>query len=366
MKFTEIIKIDDNVVPMQNRLLCNREPIFIWGTGALARNVYQYCKYYGIRLNGCFVNICNLENRCFEDLPVYLISEVIEQYNSFNVIIGHSEYADGIEYLKKIENVKEVFCITNICCKVWNNISPDFIKENGSNLNECYDSLGDIWSKKCLESYFNSRINDNAEYMFPYYKKGIDYYHNDIVHLTNSETLLDIGACVGDAIWPFVKEVNNKYNAIIALEPEEENYEILKENIRSHGIENIVLKKVCAYDRDGYAKFVGDKEQGGIVLNTNSEYTLYPTVKIDSLQQDTDAAKNISIIKINFPFSVPEILKGASNLLKNRKPKIIIRIGFNENVLVQTYLTIKEINPSYKFFLRYSIGIPQGLTMFAI
>ena len=88
-------------------------------------------------------------------------------------------------------------------------------------------------------------------------------------------------------------------------------------------------------------------------------------MKIDSLCEDNEMTKDISIIKINFPFSVPQILDGASELLRNKKPRIIISIGFCEDVLINTYTKIKNINSDYKFYLRYSIGIPQGLTLYA-
>ena len=74
----------------------------------------------------------------------------------------------------------------------------------------------------------------------------------------------------------------------------------------------------------------------------------------------------ISLIKINFAFSVSEVLDGGKNLLKKKKPKLIIRAGFDENVLLETYLLIKKLNPQYKIYLRYTVGIPQGLTLFAV
>ena len=365
MKFAELIKRDENVIPMYEKLRNDKNAIFMWGTGALARNICQYCTNYGITLTGCFVNRLSEEKEYFESIPIFSLDEVLEEYDDISIIIAHSNYAEGVEFLKNLKKVKKIYCISSICCGVWENISINFLNKNEDILNEIYDNLQDKWSKKCMVSYFESRMNDNASYMFPYFKNDLDYYKNDIIKLTDRETLLDIGACIGAAIWPFINAVEGKYNSIIALEPDHENFEILEKNIKDRNISNILLRKACAYESDGYVRFAGDKEQGGIKEDAES-FILYPAVKIDSLCEEIESAKDISIIKINFPFSVPQILDGASHLLKCNKPRIIIRIGFNEDVLVETYTKIKEINPTYQFYFRYSIGIPQGLTMFAL
>lgn len=85
---------------------------------------------------------------------------------------------------------------------------------------------------------------------------------------------------------------------------------------------------------------------------------------VDSLLETLSG--KVTIVKIDFPFSVPEILRGSCGLMQTNRPKLVIRAGFDENVLLDTYTTIKEINPAYRVFLRYTVGIPHGLTIFAI
>lgn len=153
------------------------------------------------------------------------------------------------------------------------------------------------------------------------------------------------------------------YRSIIALEPDENNCRILRERIDELAVRDVTVRQVCAYDKDGFVKFSGEQEQGGIQENAE-QYRLYPAVTLDSLCQELKAS--VSLLKINFPFSVPQILNGAKGLLKEKKPKVIIRAGFDENVLVRTYETIKKLNPDYRIYLRYTVGIPQGLTIFAI
>lgn len=291
------------------------------------------------------------------------MEQVTGRFPKFSVIIGHANYLEGTAWLRKIHNVENVYCIASCCYDIWNLISEHFLAENEKVLDAFYGDLRDEMSKKCFVSYFESRINDDPSYMFDCFQKGTGYYQNDIFALTKDETLLDIGACVGNSIWPFVEAVEGAYRSILALEPDEKNCHILREQVESRGIRDVIVRQVCAYDKEGFVKFSGEQEQGGIQENAE-QYYLCPAVTLDGLCDELHA--EATLLKINFPFSVPQILNGAGNLLKKRRPKVIIRAGFDENVLVETYRTVKDLNPDYQIYLRYTVGIPQGLTIFAV
>lgn len=362
--FVEKLKVECDAAPLGILIKRDTAPIFIWGIGALSTDVHRYCKSWGIEIEGFFVNIPASEST-FEGLSVWTLEDLIHSYPKFSVIIGHSNYAEGTAFLREFENVSSVYCVPCCCYGIQHMISSSFFEENSDLLDRFYGELADTKSKQCLRTYFESRINDNAEYMFPCFEKGIDYYRNDILTFSENEVLMDVGACKGAAIWPFVEAVNGKYSQIIALEPEDKNYSCLEESIKERRLTNVVIKKVCAFNKNGQVKFSGGEELGGI-QETAEHFQIYPAATIDSLCQELGPHSAVSIIKINFPFSVPEILQGAGNLLKTRRPKLIIRTGFDENVLMETYRTIKEINPMYQVYLRYTLGIPQGLTIFAV
>lgn len=350
------------IVPQYLRIKGDKNPIFIWGCGAFAIRVYHYCRHYEIPIAGVFVNVPE-ERTEFEGLPVFKMERLAERCPKFSVIIGHANYRKGSAYLRGLEQVENIYCVTSCCYDIWNLVSQEFLTEHEEALNRFYNELQDEASKACFTSYFESRVNDDPAYMFPCYEGGTGYYQNDIFTLGDQETLLDIGACVGNSIWPFVDAVRGSYRAIIALEPEEHNFRLLRENIRDRGIPNVVVRQVCAYDREGFVKFDGEQEQGGIQENAE-HYRLCPAVTLDGLCRELNAG--VSILKINFPFSVPQILNGARTLLRERKPKVIIRAGFDETVLMETYEAIKALNPDYRMYLRYTVGIPQGLTIFAV
>lgn len=358
------IRIIDNIIPMYIKIGRDSNPIFIWGCGTLAIQVYQFCLKYKIDINGSFVDTENSQNY-LEDLPVYDLGDLICQYQKFSVIVGISDYRYATEYLKKIVNIENVYCLPSVCCEVTNLIPYDYVEKNKQVLNGLYSDLADDKSKECLVAYYESRINDRADYMFPYYDKSINYYRNDVFELGDRETLIDCGACVGDAIWSFIDAVDGTYKSVIAIEPDLDNYTFLLNEARRRNLKNIIVEQVCAYNENTYVHFGGNIQSGRIDI-TNIEYKMHKAVTLDYLCGELNMAEDVSIIKINFLSAVPEILEGARNLLRKRKPKLIIRAAYDENVLLKIYLSIKSINTSYQLYLRYTLGIPQGLTLMAI
>jgi FkbM family methyltransferase len=362
----EKISIDEiyerESIPIHVQMKRDKHPLFIWGIGAVSLWCYKYCVKYNIEVEGWFVNS---EKACdiLEGKKVYLLSELLCEYKEFSVLIGHSNYDKGKIFLKGLNGCKNIYYLTSITYGIFDCIPEKFIQQHLGEINVIYDGLGDDLSRECFIAYLKARCNDKADYMFSLYNQETTYFKNDIITLGDKEVYLDIGACVGKAIWSFVYEVHGVYDKIIAVEPDAENCKLLKGEIKKRELKNIITENKCLFNKCGKVRFMGGKEQGGINLQADDYVTLEATT-IDNLSKQY--SQNISIIKINFPFSVSEVLDGGIELLSEKMPKLVIRTGHDENVMLETYETIKRINPDYKIFLRYTLGIPQGLTLFAI
>lgn len=337
-------------------------PIFIWGTGEVAMDVYNYCNFHGVEIEGWFVNVGE-KYETFKGKKVYSLEELTDSYSDFSVIIGHSSYESGISFLKSLDGCRNIWYLTSVLYGMWDKIGHDFFEQRMDEIKDIYFGLEDELSKKSFESYFKARYYDKADYMFSCYSGGTGYYSNDVLHLNKNEVLLDVGACVGAAVWQFIEAVDGKYDKIIAVEPDDRNYSVLENEMKNRKIENVLVRKTCIYNKDGMVKFSGNLESGGVKPLADN-FEMREAVTIDTICNELSS--DISVVKINFPFSVSEVLEGGEKLLRRRKPKLIIRVGFNENVLVDTCMMIKKLNRDYKLYFRYTVGMPQGLTLFAV
>jgi FkbM family methyltransferase len=355
--------IDKVMEPAWKKMKQDSLPLFIFGVGALRDNIYNYLKKYDKKAEGWFVNV-GTEQDTIYGMKVYSQEELTEQYSEFSVIIGHSYYEQGIAFLKTLAGCKNIYYLTSLCYDRFDNISEDFLVNNEDAINNIYEICEDDLSKQSFLSYLKARANNKADYMFPYYKEGYGYWNNDVVTLGEHEVLLDVGAYVGASIWQFVDAADGKYDKILAFEPDAEAVEILKEELEKRNLPDVILRQECIYNRNGKAKFVEEEKEGGAIIENAENYIEVDAVTVDSLCEELDV--DISIVKMNFPFSVNEVLEGAQGLLARRKPKVIIRIGFHEEQLISATLLIKKLNPEYKIHFRYTVGIPQGITLFAV
>jgi FkbM family methyltransferase len=362
-RITASTVIDKIMEPAWVKMKQDSLPLFIFGCGALKDNIYNYLNKYEIKAEGWYVNT-EIEQDTIYGMKVYSQEELTEQYSEFSVIIGHSHYEQGIAFLKTLKGCKNIYYLTSLCYDRFDNISEDFLVDNEEAINDIYEMCEDDLSKKSFLSYLEARANNKADYMFPYFEEGCGYWNNDVVTLGEHEVYLDVGAYVGTSIWNFADATDGKYDKILAFEPDVEAVEIIKEELEKRNLSNVILRQECIYNKNGKAKFVrGDEEEGAIIENAKN-YIEVDAVTVDCLCEELGI--DISVIKMNFPFSVNEVLEGAQGLLARRKPKIIIRIGFHEEQLISATLLIKKLNPEYKIYFRYTVGIPQGITLFAV
>lgn len=329
--------------------------IYIWGVGSFAKDVYLYCKAFSVNVCGFFANIGELPKE-YLGLPVVSENELKDK-NSVSIIIGHSHYRRAMEWLACQSYIANIYAITRTSYGMWEPVSRNTINNNRIVWEQIKEKCGDRLSLNCLTSYIEALVNDDATCMFDYYSEDDGYFNQSFLKLGTREKYLDVGCYIGGAIVDFYKAVSGNYVGITALEPEQKNYCEAKWNIERYGIKRCNLIKVGAWDRKGVLGFEGDEELGHI--------SDIGKVEVEVLSID-DLRENFSVIKINFGFGISQILEGAKDTIRKCRPRIIVRVGFNEKLIREVFNKVMEINSEYKIYFRYTLGMPEGLTFFAI
>ena len=76
----------------------------------------------------------------------------------------------------------------------------------------------------------------------------MSFFNNDVFTMTDHEVFLDIGAYNGDTIREFIVETDNKYEKIIAIEPDIKNYIELNKYLASNCLKNIIPSMIGAWN----------------------------------------------------------------------------------------------------------------------
>jgi FkbM family methyltransferase len=158
----------------------------------------------------------------------------------------------------------------------------------------------------------------------------------------NNETVLDVGACVGEFTIPAAK----KAKEVIAVEPDPENVVYLRRNISINGLQNVFIVEKAAWNCRKSLK---------LYLNECfREHTLVgkPEGRSIEIQADTldnivseSGAKRVDFLKMDVEGAELEALEGAEHVLNNVRKIVIethIRNGRKTTLEVQQFLKSRD------------------------
>jgi FkbM family methyltransferase len=124
--------------------------------------------------------------------------------------------------------------------------------------------------------------------------------------------ILDCGANLGLSVFYFSKLYPNA--VIDAFEPEPPIFEVLKNNVATYQLKNVIIHKKAVWDSETTLKFYTDHGMGGSVTNVYSkqEPTIIETLKLADFMQ-----KKVDMLKMDIEGAEFTVLKSCESLLKN-------------------------------------------------
>lgn len=164
-----------------------------------------------------------------------------------------------------------------------------------------------------------------------------------------NKDIIDAGAFTGDTSIPLAGFTEKN---IYAFEPFEESFEILKKNIESNNIENIVpvQKALGNYNGGTHLYLSKDNFQG---ITSNAYARKYDRViKAKNITIDTFVKENdldVGCILVNIEGSEMKLLEGAIKTIKSQKPILNISIYHSVNDFFEIIPWIADLDVGYGF-----------------
>lgn len=170
-----------------------------------------------------------------------------------------------------------------------------------------------------------------------------------------SKVIIDIGANVGK--YSILACKANRKAKVYAIEPESENYDILRKNKSLNKLNNLEVLKIALNNKNGKVHLYKSKiNKGGHSIlkkdKNDGGYEIVEGKKFDSFFKNK--LDNIDLLKIDAEGVESEILEGANFFLKNKKiQNIIIEINDKKTrELLESFgYTLKNIQ--YNNYLAY-------------
>lgn len=338
-------------------------PIVIWGAGQVASVIEKYLKKKKIPIADVFVDDAYYSEKMYlNSIQVIPKSKLLEKYKQVDVIIGFSDYqvADAQE---KEEWVNEYFYFAYTAYGEFDRTPFKLIEENICKYQAVYDMLADKKSKDVFIAFLQTKLSGNAKYTLQVFDGRLSYFNNDLYRVTGEEVYLDVGSAAGENVKQFIAESGGHYGYIYAVEPEEKLRRDLEEYVSANEIGQFEIASKGAWNTSGTINFLFDGESSRVCASSEKEAE---GLQVELLDHMFAYKKKVTLLKIQYRDGVVEALLGAKKILQEHRPKIAIMIGYGMDNICKVPLLIKELNPDYKFYLRFNRGAAQTIVLYGL
>jgi len=166
--------------------------------------------------------------------------------------------------------------------------------------------------------------------------KAFEKRFEPILKINPGDTVLDVGACLGDTAIPFAIKTGDK-GFVIAVEPEPRNIAYLKANTSM--FKNVYIVEKAAWKQKEKIKFYLHRSIAGHSIVDRFED--YIEVQADTLDNIVKAWDRIDFAKIDVQGAELQVLEGSEEMLKKTR-KIVVETH---------YFGIRALYPKVSAFL---------------
>ena len=220
-----------------------------------------------------------------------------------------------------------------------------------------YNRLADDFSRQTLDAVISFRLTMDPEYLTPVVTQK-PYCPDGLFDYAPDEVFIDGGAFDGDTTRLFIEQCQNKFESIIAFEPDSVTFKKLQANTKDD--ERILPVNAGLHSTDGMLGFSSSGSRASKI--TSDVGSFIDTVSIDKFFEN----KRISYIKMNIEGAEADALYGGSEAIRQYAPKLAISAYHRARDIWEIAEVIESIKPGYNFYMRQQDGGSVELVLYAI
>ena len=336
-----------NVAPLWQKLQKTDKPILLYGMGNGADMIIKILESYGITYCDTFASDGFVRGHSFRGKRVLSFSEAKEKYGDFVIIVTFAVHDDPtMNFISELSDKFELYAPT-VSVVDGSPFDLEFFNENKDSFLRAYEMLSDEKSKEDYLDILRFKLSGDLKYLIKTHSEKMKLYE-DVLPLSDNETIMDLGAYDGDTIREFLTVTKGSYKKIYALEPDEKNFRKLER--KTEGMKNLIRINIGAWDKEEilyFAKKSGRNsrlEDDGVPFSFNS---------VDNI-----AEEEITFIKMDIEGAELKALEGARNTIRKCRPKLYVCAYHRNEDMFTLPFKIKELYEGYKIYFRQHPYIP--------
>lgn len=320
-------------------------PVVIYGMGNGADKVLDEFARLDIPVMGVTASDDFVRGQLFRGFRVKKLSEF---EGDFLIAVAFATCIPSV--MEHIYSLSKEYRIIVPCVPVFGDeiFNREFVEKNKESINAAFTLFEDGVSKNVFKGCAEFIFGGDLEVLKNITTEKSEVFEN-ILRLDDNESFLDLGAYKGDTVEEFLHYSDNKYENIIALEPDRRSHKKLSAYVEN--MENVTTVQKAISDKSSVACF---NSAAGRQSSFSDKGEEIETVTID----DLCAKQRITYVKMDVEGAEYVALSGGKLTLKEQKPKLNIALYHKSKDIFDLPLKVASINPDYKFFIRRHPYIP--------
>jgi FkbM family methyltransferase len=177
------------------------------------------------------------------------------------------------------------------------------------------------------------------------------YFEQDVIPFSDDEVFIDGGCYIGDTALEFIRRKNQKYRRIYCFEPDAENFEQAKLNLKSY--KNIEVVNKGLWDKEDILSFCSGSSSSKITDKGTVSISL---TSLDNYFSGKPEEELPTFIKLDIEGAEKQAIMGSREIIKKSHPKLAVCVYHKPEDIYELPKIIMELG-NYKYTLRhYSKG----------
>jgi len=346
----------------------SRAPVVLFGAGELAWYSLEYLRQHGIEPVCICDNDPKKQGTSYLGLPVYSYDGMREEWGAgaaYNVVVSVGpQYRDAIyAQLAAAGDANPAWYLRGyeVCGE---KITYAFFREHLAQFEEAYSLLADDASRKVFVNVLNAKLSGDFS-LYQEVMGGVEYFDPDVVHLSDHEVLLDVGAYKGDVIVEFVRQTGGKYDQIIAFEPDKGTLAILEGTVAAHGIGGVEVRNMGAWHERAVLHFHDGRAGSSRVSEAVESATPSTSIDVDTIDSIL-RGRRVTYISMDIEGAERSALLGGALTIATWKPRVAVCVYHKREDLYDIILLLASQVPGYRFFLRHYSDNQTETVLYAV
>ena len=352
-------RMSDITVDLWDYLKSSPKPVVLYGMGDGADKIASVLDEKGIPLAGIFCSDGFVRPKIFRSFPLKSYRELKEELGDFIALLAFgTRLEEVIGKVCAIAGETELY-VPDVPVFGTGLFDLAYYKAHEGELSAVYDRLCDEKSKDVFINALKFRLTGKLTYLFAAESTADESFETILKPFAGCH-YTDVGAYNGDTIADFYARTG-KGTRFAAFEPDRRNFRKLRERVVSLGIEeDCELRNLAAWDKAETLSFYArsGRNSAATAANPMHKAVLLEADRIDAHVKQTD------YIKIDAEGSDEKVLRGASRLITEWAPSLIVAAYHRVDDYTVIPATVFSIRDNYDLYFRHFRYLPLWDTNF--